>query len=224
LATIPEVIASVYRARMPANERFGRWALVGTTGVVLAVACATIALTMGAGEAAIRLVIRLTARCSAVLFSLAFAASAINRLWHGPVGRWLLRNRRYLGLSFAVSHAYHLAALVALGQVRGDPYLLAESQLAGVLGGGFGYLMLAALTATSSDAAVAWMGRRRWKALHTFGMYVLAVIFVFTFAGAAVETGSLVRLAFAALVLLAFALRLAAGLAHRLRTRGGQTG
>jgi len=32
-----------------------------------------------------------------------------------PGERWMLANRRYLGVSFAVSHATHLLAIFALG-------------------------------------------------------------------------------------------------------------
>src|SRR3954452_8219571 len=60
----------------------------------------------------VRMVIRYTARSSLLLFCLAFSASALHRLWPNPFSRWQLCNRRYLGLSFAVSHLIHAIAIV----------------------------------------------------------------------------------------------------------------
>jgi sulfoxide reductase heme-binding subunit YedZ len=200
---------------MITQDRFGRWTVVGTTAALVMVASVATLVWLGPGEAGVRAVIRLTARSSALLFSLTFAASAINRLWPGPRGRWLLRNRRYLGLSFAVSHAFHLAALIALAKLRADPWLLRESGLVRVLGGGFGYLLLAAMAATSFDGAVTWMGRRRWKLLHTFGMYVLAGIFLSGLLGVILGKGRLLSAGFRVLVLVALGLRVAAALKGR---------
>ncbi|MFI5500572.1 hypothetical protein ACIA5E_16060 [Nocardia asteroides] len=49
----------------------------------------------------------------------AFVATSVLALWPGEPARWLARNRRYLGLSFAMSHGVHLAAIVTLA--RTDP-------------------------------------------------------------------------------------------------------
>jgi hypothetical protein len=51
---------------------------------------------------------------------MAFTASALWKLWPAAWSRWQLGNRRYLGLSFAISHAIHLMAIVgiALAELR----------------------------------------------------------------------------------------------------------
>src|SRR5215216_2736612 len=95
--------ASCYPASVQ-QQRFGGARLVAAAAAALVVGCALTLTLFGTDEAGTRAVVRFTARTSALLFSGAFAASAINRLWPGPPARWLLRNRRYLGLSFAVSH------------------------------------------------------------------------------------------------------------------------
>jgi DMSO/TMAO reductase YedYZ heme-binding membrane subunit len=48
--------------------------------------------------------------------------------------------------------------------------------------GGIGYLFVALMAATSNDASVAWLGARRWKALHTVGAYWLWQVFLLTYA------------------------------------------
>jgi hypothetical protein len=65
-------------------------------------------------------VLRATARTSLLFFLMAFTASALWKLWPAAWSRWQLGNRRYLGLSFAISHAIHLMAIVgiALAELR----------------------------------------------------------------------------------------------------------
>ena len=66
----------------------------------------------GSGEAGLRMLMRATARTSLALFGAAFAASSLRSLWPTPATGWLLRQRRYLGLSFAFSHALHALAIL----------------------------------------------------------------------------------------------------------------
>ena len=159
--------------------------------------------------------IRTTARTSLVLFSLAFAARAANQLFGA---KWLLRNRRYLGVSFAVSHGFHLVGIAAVAVEMGVGRFFASLD-AGTYLGFVAYLFILAMVATSFDATTRWLGRRRWKILHTTGMYVLMVPFVFTFAGAAAKTGRPLYLALAAVALVAPALRLIAFIASRRTAR-----
>jgi DMSO/TMAO reductase YedYZ heme-binding membrane subunit len=127
---------------------------------------------------------RATARVSLTLFVATFSASAINRLRGGRVGKWLLRNRRYLGLSFATSHAVHAAAFFAYAAHR-DLSIAEIVQPATLAGGSTGYVFIALMAITSTDAMTRRLGRRRWQLLHRTGMYVLFFIFAFTYLGPA---------------------------------------
>ena len=49
-----------------------------------------------------------------MLFVLAFTASSLVELMPSKATRWQRRNRRYLGVSFAVSHFIHLGVILAL--------------------------------------------------------------------------------------------------------------
>ena len=77
----------------------------------------------GFTEEAIRAFVRNTARVSLVLFLLAFSASSVQAIFRRSWSAWLLRNRRYLGVSFAVSHAGHLLALILLAIFFPHPFL-----------------------------------------------------------------------------------------------------
>jgi DMSO/TMAO reductase YedYZ heme-binding membrane subunit len=199
----------------PLAQRHEGVTIVAVTGLVLLVACAALLSARGTGEAGARAIIRFTARLSAPLFCLAFAAAAINRLWPRGPGRWLLRNRRALGLSFALSHTVHLGALVALARLLADPFLWRTSGVGGVVGGGVGYLFLFALVGTSFDGAVRFLGRARWSLLHTSGVYVLWFIFAFTYFGVALGTQAPLAFAYLALLLAALGLRIVARLIRR---------
>ncbi len=151
--------------------------------------CAVLLAVYGAEEQGVRVVIRATARTSLVLFLAAFLASSLRRLWRVPASAWLLRNRRQLGVSFACSHGLHLVAILVLASGWPDSFWEGTSAVT-IYGGGLGYVFVLAMTATSSDAAVRWLGRRRWKLLHTVGAWYLFGIFAFSYGPAGfVEPG-----------------------------------
>ncbi|MBR0972962.1 MULTISPECIES: hypothetical protein [Bradyrhizobium] len=128
----------------------------------------------------VRMVIRFTARSSLLLFCLAFSAAALARLWPNSWTRWQRRNRRYLGLSFAASHAIHAGAIVAFAEM--DPAGFAETtSAASYIFGGIGYAVIIAMSATSFDRTAALLGPRAWRALHLAGGYYLWVQFMVSF-------------------------------------------
>jgi sulfoxide reductase heme-binding subunit YedZ len=181
--------------------------LVGIASAAIGALCAGVLAFSDTGEDGIRGVIRLTARTSLVLFLLAFTASAVHRLWPRPRTRWLLANRRYLGLSFAASHGLHLLAIVALAARYPDEFW-GHTQTSTIVVGGIGYVFVALMAATSNDASVAWLGAQRWTLLHTVGAYWIWAIFLVSYLGRAATAPA--NLAPLALVLGAWGLRLAA--------------
>lgn len=160
-------------------ERFAGWRLVVLTFLFEGAMVVEMVASWGSGEESIRTIIRSTARVSFALFTLAFVASSARRLFPNAATRWLLRNRRYLGVSFAVSHAYHALALGMLADF--DPATFAaQNDAVTIAFGGFAYVLIAAMTATSFDASARWLGPAHWKRLHTFGVYYLWFVFTIT--------------------------------------------
>ncbi|MCK1756681.1 hypothetical protein IVA78_15995 [Bradyrhizobium sp. 137] len=128
----------------------------------------------------VRMVIRFTARSSLLLFCLAFSAAALARLSPNAWTRWQHRNRRYLGLSFAASHAIHAAAIVAFARM--DPAGFAQAtSAASYIFGGIGYGFIIAMSATSFDRTAALLGLRTWRILHVAGGYYLWFQFMVSF-------------------------------------------
>jgi DMSO/TMAO reductase YedYZ heme-binding membrane subunit len=148
------------------------WYLLGFTSLVMAALAVWLASMRGFEVDGARMVVRYTARSSLLLFCLAVSASALHRLWASPFTRWQLRNRRYLGLSFAVSHLIHLIAIVGFAAMA--PALFAQATSpASFIFGGIGYAFIMAMAATSFDRTARAIGPRAWRILHTSGVYYL---------------------------------------------------
>jgi DMSO/TMAO reductase YedYZ heme-binding membrane subunit len=152
------------------------WWLVPASAFSLAVVLRWVLVLEGFDEAGVRACIRLTARTSLLVLVILFPLTALRRRWPIRATRWLRRNRRYLGLSLAVSHGYHgLFILVLYGMGRAG-----DVPAATLYGGGFGFAMLAAMAATSNDASQRWLGAS-WRRLHRAGLYTLWVIFAVSY-------------------------------------------
>lgn len=115
-----------------------------------------------------RWVIQLTAWTSLLLFGLAFTASSLVRLSPSPATRWLRRQRRYLGVSFAVSHLIHLFGIIALMDLDYALFQQLTNRMTVIAGGG-AYLLILAMTLTSFDRMVRLLGPTAWGWLHLIG-------------------------------------------------------
>lgn len=163
-----------------AARRLEGWAITAASTLAVVAMTGLVLMACGSQEEGVRAVLRATARSSLVLFLAAFTASSLRRLLRNDATAWLLRNRRYLGVSFAASHALHLAGIVALATGWPDAFWSKTSDVT-LYGGALGYLFVAALTLTSSDAAVRVLGQRRWKLLHRAGVWYLFGIFLLNY-------------------------------------------
>lgn len=158
--------------------RLRGWALTGWISVALVAMSALVLAAAGTGEGGVRMLIRATARSSALLFLIAFLAHPARQLWRSDATAFALENRRYFGVSMAVSHLIHGLAIVWLSTGFPGAY---ESNLVTLAGGGLGFVFIAAMAATSSDAAFKALGRERWQLLHRTGAWYVWFIFWFTF-------------------------------------------
>jgi methionine sulfoxide reductase heme-binding subunit len=133
----------------------------------------------GGGPDGIRLIIRATARASLALFLIAFVAGALTTLWPGPMSRWIRANRRQFGLAFATSHLVHAVVIIALATTA-PAIFWSLTNPASIITGSIAYLFIAALAVTSFDGAVKWLGPSHWRQLHWWGVWVVAISFIFT--------------------------------------------
>ncbi|HEY9670436.1 MAG TPA: hypothetical protein V6D11_03260 [Waterburya sp.] len=179
------------------------WRIVVFSALTVGTIVSAIWLFHGIDEQGMRMAIRATARTSTLLFLSAFVASSLHQLWSSPLSAWLLKNRRYLGLSMAVSHTYHAIALFGLWYVTAgaappfEPLAL------------LGYVLLIAMTLTSFKQPAAWLGKRAWKILHSTGMHFFWLAFLFEYS-LKLPKSMLIYSPFVILLVLAMMLRLAA--------------
>lgn len=188
------------------------WIIVGWAALALSAMVAIILAVYGAGEEGARVTIRATARTSFALFLVAFTATALVRLWPGGVTKWVRANRRYIGVSFAASHAIHAVAIVWLAVLTSGASIR-ETDTSALVGGSLAYLFIAAMVVTSFDRTAALLGQKGWKILHTIGMYYLWMIFFISYGERAAV--SIYYAPLALLLIAAIALRFAA----RMRSR-----
>jgi sulfoxide reductase heme-binding subunit YedZ len=171
---------------MPANRQnrlqdwFDGWRLFALLSLTLLALSIWIAGMRQFEVDGVRMVIRFTARTSLLFFCLAFAAAALARLWPNGGTRWLRRNRRYLGVTFAASHAIHAVAIACFAAMDPAGYAAATS-IASYIFGGVGYAVIIAMTATSFDRTAALIGARAWRMLHISGGYYLLFQFMVSF-------------------------------------------
>lgn len=184
---------------------FRRWGITLWLALALIVFDGLLLAVVGTDEQGVRVLVRATARIAAAIFIGVFAASSLQRLWRTPLSRWLLANRRYLGVSFAVAFGLHLLSLLLLGALHPNPFL-GDLEVPTLVGGGIASALIAAMAFTSSNRAQARLGRR-WRQLHLAGSYTAWAIFVQSYAGRVLD-GWLEALLFT-LLLGALALRIA---------------
>jgi len=104
---------------------------------------------------------------------LVVAASSVQSLFPGPFPMWWLRNRKYIGMCFAVAMAWQGAFIFIMSNFfRGyyfeDIYLLRDE-----LEGSVGYIFLTAMVVTSFRFGRKHLSSKQWKLLHKSGIYFL---------------------------------------------------
>ena len=150
-------------------------------------------------------VILRSVRCALPLFLVAFTASSLATLWPSAGTRWLLANRRYIGLAFAFAMAWHFSFVAYTIWSFGNP-LNAKATALDVLG--FVFLLL--LTLTSFRSGARRLSRANWRRLHKTGVYVIWLVAFAIYFHSVRNGGDLFhRVAFAVL-LAAWMLRVAA--------------
>lgn len=168
---------------------FKGWIIVGWTAIAVGGLVAALLAFNGYNETGLSLAIRSTAQTSFALFMCAFVASALLKLWPNGFTRWLRANRRFLGVSFAVSHTFHVLAITALA-VHSSGQSIQDRDMFELAAGALGYVFIYAMAITSFDRTARWLGPQRWRALHTVGAYYIWVVFMFSYGGRAYFSAS----------------------------------
>ena len=185
-------------------------------GLTFAVICVgLVVIGVSTPEATVSM-IRLSVQLASPWIFLAFVATALAQLFPVSFSRWLLRNRRYVGLSFAAGFGWQALFIAVLFALHSDYYWQELHNTADLILRMLSYLLLLALTVTSFFPVRRAMRPKDWRVLHLVGIwYFWAAIWV-SYADT-VLTGDtrVVAIVFVATGLLVLTVRLAAFLRKR---------
>jgi DMSO/TMAO reductase YedYZ heme-binding membrane subunit len=146
------------------------WLIVLPVSVAVVVAMAGADLSSGEGVSSM---IQFSVRCAVPWLYLAFAASSLYALFPSELTRWLFRNRKIMGLSFAFGMAWQGVFILLMVTRYGDYYINEVYVLRDVIEGLLGYVLLIAMTITTFKSARRRIGPKRWRWLHKTGIYFL---------------------------------------------------
>jgi sulfoxide reductase heme-binding subunit YedZ len=156
------------------SKALNGWRLFALIAIPICLVIGTAMLKVDLGSAEeISSLIQLSVRCSVPWLYLAFAASSLQLLFPNTFTRWLMRNRRIIGLCFAGGMAWQLLFIVWMvtGFYR---YYADEVYLFGdIIVQIPGYLFLIAMTLTSFMPVRRRLSSKQWRTLHTTGAYFL---------------------------------------------------
>jgi sulfoxide reductase heme-binding subunit YedZ len=156
---------------MARSRRIGPWLPIISAVLVFAILGALIA-TYGFTVEAFFEALRYLTKISFLIFLLAFVTRPLHDLFGNRATAWLLANRRYIGLSFAVWHLIHWPILGSMMYLLG-PETFWEYFGDFAIPAGSVLLVITLLAATSNNASQRVLGKRVWSAIHTAGIYVI---------------------------------------------------
>lgn len=162
----------------------------------------------------IRLLLRLSANVAFVVLLVVFAARPLRQIYATPTTRWLLQNRRLLGIAFAGIHTAHLAMIFFRANHNPDFEINLAASYIGVITYSIIYLMFI----TSFDGPARALGPRAWRVLHKLGLYFIGAIFARTLLPPSLDKLDDMNWWLAALTVSAIGIRLIAFFTKRRKT------
>jgi methionine sulfoxide reductase heme-binding subunit len=157
----------------------GSWNIVRTVLFITIFSSLLYFLLEGFNETTLRTAVRLTARMSGLLFSLAFVSSFLFALLKNDFTKWLSKNRKYIGVSFALVHLIHLGFIISLQVIFKT--VIPGTKLFTIVGGGIAYGFVIAMLLTSFDRFADYLSKKQWKRLHSIGAYWIWMVFLFSY-------------------------------------------
>ena len=116
-------------------------------------------------------IIRLSVQLASPWVFLAFVARPMTQLFPGNLSKWLLRNRRYFGLSFAAGFGWQAVFIGVLLALHNAYYWKEMHNDIDLLLRMASYVFLVALTITSFYPVRRKMRPEHWRWLHLVGIW-----------------------------------------------------
>jgi len=104
---------------------------------------------------------------------LVVAASSMQILFPGSFSKWWLRNRKYIGMCFAVAMSWQGLFIFIMSYFFREYYFENVYLFRDELEGSIGYIFLPAMVVTSFHFGRKHLNSKQWKLLHKSGIYFL---------------------------------------------------
>jgi DMSO/TMAO reductase YedYZ heme-binding membrane subunit len=146
------------------------WLISIPMSMVMVIAMMGADMSTGSG---VSTMIQFSVRWAVPLIFLVTAISSIQILFPGPLPMWLLRNRKYIGMCFAVAMAWQATFIFIMSNIFRDYYYGEVYLLRDELEGSIGYIFLPAMVVTSFHFGRKHLNPYQWKLLHKSSIYFL---------------------------------------------------
>ena len=189
------------------------WMIAGLTYVAIVIGFLLIG--VATLEAAVNM-IRLSVQLASPWVFLAFVATPMTQLFPGNLSKWLLRNRRYLGLSFAAGFGWQAVFIGVLLALHNAYYWQELHNATDLFLRMANYVLLFALSITSFFPVRRKMRPEHWRWLHLVGIWYFWAAIWASYAPMALSSDAkAIDVVYTVIGLVALVLRIAA----YLRTR-----
>ncbi len=156
------------------NEAINQWRLFWLVSVPMSIimVIAMMGADMSTGPG-VSTMIQFSVRWAVPFIFLVVAASSVQALFPGPLPMWWLRNRKYIGMCFAVAMAWQGLFIFMMSNFFREYYFADVYLLRDELEGSIGYIFLPGMVVTSFHFGRKHLNPKQWKVLHKSGIYFL---------------------------------------------------
>ena len=156
------------------NKAINKWNLFWLISIpmctIMVIAMMGVDMSTGSGVSEM---IGFAVRWAVPFIYLVVAISSIQILYPGPFSMWLMRNRKYIGLCFAVAMAWQGLFIFIMSYFFHDYYYADVYLFRDEIEGSIGYIFLPAMVVTSFNFGRQYLNSNQWKLLHKSGIYFL---------------------------------------------------
>ena len=157
-----------------AHKAINKWRLFWLIAIPMFI---TIVVTMMGADmstaSGVSSMIGFSVRLAVPFIFLVVAASSMQILFPGSFSKWWLRNRKYIGMCFAVAMSWQGLFIFIMSYFFRDYYFENVYLFRDELEGSIGYIFLPAMVVTSFHFGRKHLSSKQWKLLHKSGIYFL---------------------------------------------------
>ena len=157
-----------------AHKAINKWRLFWLISIPMFI---TIVVTMMGADmstaSGVSSMIGFSVRLAVPFIFLVVAASSMQILFPGSFSKWWLRNRKYIGMCFAVAMSWQGLFIFIMSYFFRDYYFENVYLFRDELEGSIGYIFLPAMVVTSFHFGRKHLSAKQWKLLHKSGIYFL---------------------------------------------------